>query len=85
MDLKSLLRKSIRILFCCFILFQIYVFIRFYWLTSCVIPTYSVSPALTVGDYTIASLSIPGKWVIKQVLYERDIMKNMRSKWLLLS
>ncbi|WP_291529059.1 signal peptidase I [Bacteroides sp. UBA939] len=44
-----------------FALFQIYLFIRLYWLASCSIPTYSMSPTLINGDYILVSLQIPGR------------------------
>ena len=63
---KRILRRVGWSVFGCFGLFQIYVFIRLYLLTSCVIPTYSMSPTLTAGDYIIASLRIPGRREIKK-------------------
>lgn len=66
MNLKSLLKKSLWVSFSCFILFQVYVAIRLYWLASCVIPTYSMSPTLIAGDYIIASLCIPGRRMMKK-------------------
>lgn len=42
----------------CLGLVQVYVFIRLYWLVSCVIPTYSMSPTLLAGDYIISSLQL---------------------------
>lgn len=45
---------------------QTYVFIRLYWLVSCVIPTYSMSPTLLAGDYIIISLRIPGRRLVRE-------------------
>lgn len=50
----------------CFVLFQLYIAIRLYLVVSCVIPTYSMSPALVAGDYIIASLRIPGRRELEQ-------------------
>lgn len=44
-----------------FILFQVYLYIRIYWFTLCVIPTYSMTPTLHRGDYICVSLQIPGR------------------------
>ena len=63
---KRILRRIGWSIFGCFGLFQIYVLIRLYLVTSCVIPTYSMSPTLTAGDYIIASLRIPGRREIKK-------------------
>ena len=49
-----------------FLLFQGYVWVRLYWLSSCVIPTYSMSPTLIEGDYIVANLQIPGRRVLKE-------------------
>ena len=49
-----------------FALLQVYVAIRLYWVTSCMIPTYSMSPTLVAGDYIIASLQIPGRRIVKK-------------------
>lgn len=54
---------TVGILFC---LFQAYVLVRVYWLTSCVIPTYSMSPTLVEGDYIIANLQIPGRRIMEE-------------------
>lgn len=37
--------------FVLFSLYQIYLSVRIYWFTFCVIPTYSMSPTLLGGDY----------------------------------
>lgn len=50
----------------CLAFMQIYIIIRLYWLTSCVIPTYSMSPTLLAGDYIIASLRIPGRRLLEK-------------------
>ena len=63
---KHILRRIGWSAFGCFGLFQIYVFIRLYLVTSCVIPTYSMSPTLTAGDYIVVSLRIPGRREIKK-------------------
>lgn len=66
------------------ILFQFYLFIRIYWLVSCVIPTYSMSPTLSIGDYICVSLQIPGRRVfMTDSLHEDRLIvhrkKGMRS------
>lgn len=59
--MKRILKRSARVLLVLFILFQVYFSIRIYWLTSCAIPTYSMSPTLVGGDYILASMQIPGR------------------------
>lgn len=65
--MKKTLKRTARVLLVLFILFQIYFSIRIYWLASCAIPTYSMSPTLVGGDYILASMQIPGRRV-----YEED-------------
>lgn len=52
--------------FVLFSLYQIYLSVRIYWFTFCVIPTYSMSPTLLGGDYILASLQIPGRRIIEE-------------------
>lgn len=66
LKVKRILRRVGWSVFGCFGFFQIYVLIRLYLLTSCVIPTYSMSPTLTAGDYIVASLRILGRREIKK-------------------
>lgn len=58
---KKRLKKLGYAFFSLFTLFQIYLSIRIYWLVSCTIPTYSMSPTLVGGDYILASVQIPGR------------------------
>ena len=48
--MKRALKKFGWALLGLFILFQIYFSVRVYWLVSCTIPTYSMSPTLVGGD-----------------------------------
>lgn len=61
---KYILKRSIFIFLILILLFQIYIYIRIYWLTSCVIPTYSMSPTLYRGDYICVSQQIPGRRIL---------------------
>lgn len=65
--MKRILDVFLNILIGGGILFLVYVFIRWYWLVSCSIPTYSMSPTLTRGDYIIASMQIPGRRVYEEI------------------
>ena len=47
---------------------QIYVFVRLYFYTSCFIPTDSMLPTIVAGDYIAVSLLIPGKRIITENL-----------------
>ena len=58
--------KVIKVLLVIFISFQILLSARLYWLASCVIPTYSMSPTLIEGDYIITNLQIPGRRILKK-------------------
>ncbi len=49
-----------------FVLLQVYIMIRVYWLVSCSIPTYSMSPTLLGGDYILASIQIPGRRICEE-------------------
>lgn len=64
--IKHVLKKSIYILSALFVLFQIYFFVRLYWLTFCVIPSNSMSPTLIGGDCIIASRQIPGRRIYEK-------------------
>ncbi|WP_291529093.1 signal peptidase I [Bacteroides sp. UBA939] len=63
---KQIFKKLGYIVLGLFALFQIYLFIRLYWLASCSIPTYSMSPTLKNGDYILVSLQIPGRREINE-------------------
>lgn len=63
---KRVLKRIGYALFSLFSLLQIYIFIRIYWVVSCVIPTYSMLPTLTEGDYILASLQIPGRRIMEE-------------------
>lgn len=65
-NIKRILRKVTWSILVCFCLFQIYLAIRLHWIASCVVPTYSMYPTVTAGDYLITSLRIPGRRVIKK-------------------
>lgn len=43
-----------------FFAFELYLFARLYLFVSCVIPTYSMEPAIRAGDYIYVSQLIPG-------------------------
>lgn len=64
--MKRVLKRSIRVLLGLFILFQLYFSVRLYWLVSCAIPTYSMSPTLVGGDYILASMRIPGRRICEE-------------------
>ena len=55
--MKRALKKFGWALLGLFILFQIYFSVRVYWLVSCTIPTYSMSPTLVGGDYILVSVT----------------------------
>ena len=63
---KRIFKKLGYIVLGLFALFQIYLFIRLYWLASCSIPTYSMSPTLISGDYILVSMQIPGRREINE-------------------
>lgn len=71
--MKKVLKKSIRIFGGLFILSQLYLSIKLYWLVSCAIPTYSMSPTLVGGDYIFASMQIPGRRI-----WEEDPLQPQR-------
>lgn len=58
---KRIWKRIGYVFFSIFMLFQVYVLIRSYWLVSCTIPTYSMSPTLIGGDCILASMQIPGR------------------------
>lgn len=62
----SILKYVGKAAFLVFLLFQFYILARFYLFASCVIPTYSMSPALQNGDYIVVSIQIPGRRVWKK-------------------
>lgn len=64
--MKRVLKKLIRLFLGLFILFQIYFMIRLYWLTSCAIPTNSMTPTLLGGDYIFTSMQIPGRRIFEE-------------------
>ena len=64
--MKRALKKFGWALLGLFILFQIYFSVRVYWLVSCTIPTYSMSPTLVGGDYILVSVQIPGRRIYKK-------------------
>lgn len=68
-------KKIICTVFFLFLFFEFYIFIRIYWIVSCVIPTYSMSPTLIEGDYVFVSLQIPGRRIL-----DKDIKYSNR--WL---
>lgn len=77
--MNRICRKAGYILLWGFILFQFYLFIRIYWLVSCVIPTYSMSPTLYRGDYICVSLQIPGRRVfVTDSLYENRLIVHRK-------
>lgn len=45
-------------------LVEVYVYVRIYWLASCVIPTSSMAPTIIPGDYVLVSLQIPGRRMV---------------------
>lgn len=59
--MRKLLKRLGYLFFSLFVLFQVYLSVRIYWLVSCAIPTYSMSPTLVGGDYIFASMQIPGR------------------------
>lgn len=65
--------------FALFALFQIYLSIRIYWFTFCIIPTYSMSPTLLGGDYIITSLQIPGRRIVEddKLKYGHKLMHRL--------
>ena len=65
-NMKPTLKRCMCVSGILFLLFQGYVWVRLYWLSSCVIPTYSMSPTLIEGDYIVANLQIPGRRVLKE-------------------
>lgn len=68
---RHILKKIGKSLLVLFVLFQCYVLARLYLFASCVIPTYSMSPALLGGDYIIASLQIPGRRIWEEDSFGR--------------
>ena len=60
-NMKRIFKKLAYVALSLFALFQVYIYIRMYWLVSCSIPTYSMSPTLINGDYILVSMQIPGR------------------------
>lgn len=82
--MKRALKKFGWALLGLFILFQIYFSVRVYWLVSCTIPTYSMSPTLVGGDYILVSVQIPGRRIYKKVSFTAGTLSyssKERSTW----
>ena len=79
-SLKQKFKGAGYVLFCLFVLFQFYIFLRMYWIASCVIPTYSMSPTLFRGDYICVSLQIPGRRVFMTDSLHEDRLIVHRKK-----
>ena len=80
--MKRALKKFVWALLGLFILFQIYFSVRVYWLVSCTIPTYSMSPTLVGGDYILASMQIPGRRIYKMVRFFKTKGSSvLKKKW----
>ena len=62
--MKRIGKKLMYMALSLFVIFQVYLFIRFYWIVSCFIPTYSMAPTLLGGDYIIVSMQIPGRRIM---------------------
>ena len=63
--IKRYFRRGIGILLGLVFISQLYILIRIYWITSCVIPTPSMSPTLLEGDYIVTDMQIPGRRILK--------------------
>ena len=62
--MKRIGKKLMYMALSLFVIFQVYLFIRFYWIVSFFIPTYSMAPTLLGGDYIIVSMQIPGRRIM---------------------
>lgn len=54
------MKRFFHVVLILFFLFEFYLFTRLYLFVSCVIPTYSMDPAIKAGDYIYVSQLIPG-------------------------
>lgn len=64
--MRLILRRFFYIILGVCFFVQLYIVVRVYWFTSCVIPTFSMSPTLIEGDYIVANLQIPGRRVLEE-------------------
>lgn len=83
--MKRIGKKLMYMALSLFIIFQVYLFIRFYWIVSCFIPTYSMAPTLLGGDYIIVSMQIPGRRImnsdsgrllVRRLKGQREVQRN---------